>query len=146
MQGEYHFFTKQQQVKDWCQFILDNWDFTKGIAVKSELDGGAEARTLAQNASIHIWFKMMSEALNENGLDQKIVIDKVKDEYTMWTPERFKEDIFKGVMYALYKQTSTTKLKKSELSKAQEITAGFFHREFPEYNLPLEMPHKGNLK
>ena len=146
MQSEYHYFTKPQQVKDWCQFILDNWDFTKGIAVKSELDGGKEARTLAQNAAIHIWCRQMADALNENGLDQQVVVEQIKPEGRMWTAERFKESILKGIIFALFQETSTTKLTKKQLSDAHDVTASFFRSKFPEYNLPLDMPHKETLK
>lgn len=78
-----------------------------------EKDGG---RTSAQNNSLHLYLKMLSQELNEAGLDMKQVV-KVDIE---WNTVNAKEYLWRPIQKALLKKDSTTRLKKSEVSRVYE--------------------------
>ncbi len=65
----------------------------------------------AQMRSLHLYFRMLSDALNSAGLDIK---QTVKADVS-WTPEGIKELIFRPILKALYNKKSTTALKKDEI-------------------------------
>jgi hypothetical protein len=71
-------------------------------------------RTDSQNKALHKFFSLLSDKLNEQGLDMKKVI---KAEI-WWTPSAVKEKLWKPVMEAKYGKRSTT-----ELEKQMEIDA-----------------------
>lgn len=144
MSGEYHYFRTKQQVLDWAQFVVDNWEWTRGIAVKSELNTGT--RTLAQNAAMHQHFKNVADGLNEIGIDQKIVFEHRESSIlTKWTGDSIKEVVYKPIMLALTKKKSTTMLNKSEVAQIDEALDVWFAKQFPNFQYP-EFPHKEALK
>jgi len=74
-------------------------------------------RTLTQNAALHKYFWLLSQALNEAGYDVGATI-KVP---VSFTPETVKEYLFKPVMKALHPdKVSTTELTTTEVSEVYE--------------------------
>jgi hypothetical protein len=72
-------------------------------------------RTLSQNSSLHKLFEILSEELNTNGLDARLVL---KPTYQIWwTPEMIKRDLFKPLMKAMLDKESTTQLNTAEVDK-----------------------------
>lgn len=72
-----------------------------------------DKRTIRQNSSLHLYFKLLSEALNEAGLDMKAVI-KPEVEIS-WTPTSVKEYLWKPLQEKLFGKRSTTRLKKKDI-------------------------------
>jgi hypothetical protein len=69
-----------------------------------------EKRTTQQNRTLHSYFEMLAETLNEAGLDMKIVL---KPEVQIsWTKENVKEYLWKPLQKALLQKESTTELEK----------------------------------
>jgi hypothetical protein len=75
-------------------------------------------RTIQQNKALHAWFKLLSDYLNENGLDMRVVLKP--DWRIWWTPESVKENLFKPLMEAMYQKESTTELNTAEINKVYE--------------------------
>lgn len=69
-------------------------------------------RTLQQNKSLHKYFALVSEALNEQGQDFSKVFDKPLN--IKITPNIIKECMWKIVQNVMYGKQSTTELLKSE--------------------------------
>lgn len=70
-------------------------------------------RTTKQNRSLHKYFELLSEALNDAGYDVKKTL---KADFEIdWSPVLIKEIIFKPVMKAKYAKKSTTDLSSGEL-------------------------------
>lgn len=67
-------------------------------------------RTEKQNAALHLYFTLLSEALNESGMDMKQFI-KVD---IQWTPTSVKEQLWKPLQKVLLNKISTKKLNKTE--------------------------------
>lgn len=71
-------------------------------------------RTLIQNRALHLWFEMLSKALNESGYTVQLVLKEKMD--LDWNKAMVKELLWRPAMKALVKKDSTTKL-----NKLQEI-------------------------
>ena len=67
-------------------------------------------RTPTQNASLHLFFTLCATALNAAGLDQKKVLAPGAD--IPWTPQAFKENVWRPVQKAMYGEESTARMKK----------------------------------
>jgi len=73
-----------------------------------------EQRTIQQNKAMHVDFKLICDALNDAGLDQRKVL---KPSISIpWTEHAVKEQLWKPIQKALYGKESTT-----ELDKLKEI-------------------------
>lgn len=75
-----------------------------------------EQRTLKQNKSLHKYFSLLAEELNNAGLDMKHVLTVD----IPWTPENIKEWIWKPVQKAQLVKESTTELTTAEVNKVYE--------------------------
>jgi hypothetical protein len=78
-----------------------------------------EQRTLTQNRAIHKYCAMVSQDLNDCGLDMKRVI---KDEIDIpWTEASAKEYLWRPIQKALKLPDSTKDLNKKEVSQVYEV-------------------------
>lgn len=93
-------------------------------------------RTLRQNASLHLMFKQLADALNEAGLDVRTTLSEELEH--PWTPYLIKELIWRRVQKSMYGKKSTTQLETGEIDKIFEViirylgeTKGFECPPFP---------------
>jgi hypothetical protein len=78
-----------------------------------------QKRTNKQSRALHLFFTMLSEALNLGGLEMKIVL-KYETEI-WWTPESVKIYLWKPLQKAMFGKESTTELEKQvEIDKVHE--------------------------
>ena len=75
-------------------------------------------RTLVQNASLHLYFRLLAEELNNAGLDMKKTLKQDAD--IPWSDDRIKEFLWKPIQYAQLGKKSTTELTTSEVDKVYE--------------------------
>lgn len=76
-------------------------------------------RTSQQNRGLHLFFTLLSDSLNDAGLDQRKVL---KPSVSIpWTLESVKEQLWKPIQKLMYNKNSTTDLdKKQEIEKIHE--------------------------
>ncbi len=126
-------FADQEAYQTW----LDQWG--EGQAVMVSISKESDKRTASQNNSLHLYFSLVSEALNESGL----TIEKVIDNFTMeheWSPALVKELLWREAQRFATKKESTTQLNKlQEIDKTFEIVNRFLaklgiHVPFPSIN------------
>jgi hypothetical protein len=111
----------------------------------------ATQRTTAQSNALHLFYTMLSEALNNAGLDMRTVL---KESYDLsWTPESVKAHLWKPIQKAMYGIESTRELTKTggEIQKIHETIMrglaekfGLDYIEFP--NDPDEAPLRKDYK
>lgn len=76
-------------------------------------------RTSQQNRALHKYCAMLSEALNDAGLDARTTL---KPEVEIpWTPDMVKELMFKPIMKAMLHKESTTELDTKEVNEVYEV-------------------------
>ena len=128
--GKINFSDKDDSFQTW----IDQWE--EGTELEVSVSRKSDRRTLTQNNSIHKYFELVSEALNESGL----TIEKVIENFTMeheWSPALVKELLWREAQRFATKKESTTELNKLEdISKTYEIVNRFLaklglHIPFP---------------
>lgn len=72
-------------------------------------------RTKQQNRALHVLFQMMSDLLNENGLDMRKTLKPSVD--IPWSPDSVKEFLWRPVQEAQFNKHSTTELSTVEVDK-----------------------------
>lgn len=78
-----------------------------------------KSRTIQQNKSLHLWFQMLADALNDAGWNvQKTLRHDVE---VPWNRTLVKELIYRPVMEAMTDKHSTTKLDRMEPSQIYEV-------------------------
>lgn len=108
-------------------------DYVKNAEVTEEVKG---TRTGAQNRALHTYFTMVSDALNDAGLDIRAVI---KEEVEIpWTPENVKEYLWKPVQKLAVQKEHTRELTKAEVSEVWEI----FNRHIAKHGVFIDFPHE----
>ena len=80
-----------------------------------------KSRTSLQNRSLHLWFNLLSEALNDAGFDMKKVIRQELN--IKWTSYNIKEYLFKPMADVLFGKDSTTKLTTNEIDEVYEVVS-----------------------
>lgn len=69
-------------------------------------------RTPQQNKALHVDFRQISDALNDAGLDMRLVLKPGVP--IPWTPKSVKEYLWRPIQNAMYQKKSTTELAKQE--------------------------------
>ena len=98
-------------------------------------------RTQAQNRAMHLFFEVLAEQLNENGLDMKKVLKPEID--ISWTKYNVKEYIWKPIQEALYLKKSTTELLKTEeIDKIYDVVNRHISEKF---GISVQFPSEEDL-
>jgi len=85
-------------------------------------------RTLRQNAAMHVYFKNLSEALNDAGLDMKRVLKPEID--IPWSAKTVKEWLWKPIQDYVMGEKSTTKLNRANVSEVYEVLTRHMAEKF----------------
>ena len=86
-------------------------------------------RTNQQSRSMHLLFDQVSKELVQQGIDQRTVIEHLQGYDCPVTPEFLKE-IWKSIMYTMYRKTSTTKLTTKEMTDCYDVFNKFMGENF----------------
>ena len=76
-------------------------------------------RTMTQNAALHKYLSLLSEALNDAGYDMKQVLKNDID--IPWTMENAKEHLWRPIQKSVIGKDSTTKANTSEYSEIHNV-------------------------
>ena len=91
-----------------------------------ELKEKKNTRTLQQNRSLHLFFTMISDQLNELGIEYRYFGLKGQELSLMYTPELVKMFFWKPIQKALFDFESTTQLNTDEMNKIIDVIIKFF--------------------
>ena len=75
------------------------------MSVQARTDAQDTQRTLQQNKALHKWLRMVSDTLNDAGLDMKTVLKPEVD--IAWTPEMAKEYLWRPIQRVMTGEEST---------------------------------------
>lgn len=97
-------------------------------------------RTLLQNNALHLYCKLLSEALNDAGLDMKVVL---KPEVEIpWSKDSVKEFIWRPVQKAMIKGQSTTEMDTVDPSEIYKVIDRHISEKF---GVHVEWPSKEKM-
>lgn len=95
---------------------------------------------MKQNNSIHLYYQLLAEALNEAGYDMKAVIRQEVD--IPWTAYSVKEFLWRPIQKMIMGENSTTKLKKKDIDVIYETLSRVIGERTGVY---IEFPSIDNL-
>lgn len=78
-----------------------------------------DKRTSKQNRALHLYFRLLAEALNEAGYDMKAVIRKEVD--IPWTMESVKEYLWRPIQKQYILEKSTVQLSTKNIDEIYDI-------------------------
>ena len=76
-------------------------------------------RTNAQNRALHLWCRLLSDTLNEAGLDQREVLLPSVD--IPWNEQSVKESLWRPIQEAVINKESTAEAETDEYNKVYEV-------------------------
>ena len=77
-------------------------------------------RTELQNSAMHLYFRMLADALNDAGLEMKAVL-AAKEVDVPWDERRIKEVLWRPIQEAMTNKESTTELTTGEPSQIYDV-------------------------
>jgi len=96
-----------------------------------------DKRTNQQNKALHTFFQLLSDELNTQGLDARVVL---KPTYKIWwTADSIKRDLFCQLSKAMFNKEHTSDLTKKEVDKVYEQLMFILGEKFGVY---VEFPAK----
>ena len=108
--------TKQFHLEEAIRELTETFEKTGYVEMECTT---ARTRTARQNRALHVFFRVLSEALNDAGLDQRKVL---KPNFPIpWTTHSTKENLFKPIMRAMFEIESTTKLERVQVSQVYDV-------------------------
>lgn len=120
------------------KFFLDQ-QFEQHKYLHCKLTTG-RTRTNTQNAALHLYFKMLAEALNEAGFEYKYYIFDTEFEIP-WTPELVKIQMWKPIQEKLTSKKSTTEPKTYDYGDIYDV----LNRALARHNIYVPWPSKDEL-
>ena len=100
-------------------------------------------RTDTQNAAIHVFCRLIAEALNGAGYEMKVDSPVLRSEVEVpWTQDSVKDFIWRKVQMSLYPaKEATVKLERTEVSEVAEVIIRHLGEKF---NLQVSFPDRGD--
>ena len=123
--------TEKYRAKEYFKKLIDSEQII-------EIKNVGKKRSLLLNASMHFWFTLIANDLNDSGQYMNLDFYKGKSQVS-WTLNSIKEVFFRPIMVAMFGIESTTELtNKQTLEVVEEI-----HRILGEtFQISVEFPNK----
>jgi len=78
-------------------------------------------RTSQQNKSLHLYLTMMAKAFSDAGIDNKMLMDTFKQEFSIPVTDTFLKQVFRKIMAGMYGYESTIELSTTEMVKVYDV-------------------------
>jgi len=91
-----------------------------------ELTKKSNSRSAKQNRSLHLYFTLISDQLNDMGLEFNYQGLKGMDLSVRHTPEIVKTFIWKPIQYAMFNIESTTKINTIQINEILDVLTVYF--------------------
>ncbi len=109
------------------------WELEEG---EYELEIRSPKRTNSQNKAIHLYCEMVATALNDSGIDKKVVLSLLKESIP-WSKETVKEDLWKNFQKYMGLGVKTSKLKTNEVSQIYDLVNRFLSEKLKLDYIPF---------
>ena len=117
-----------------------NFYINKGYTV--DLIQKKNTRTTKQNSALHLLFTIVSNQLNEIGIEFQYIGLKGSVISTRHTPNLVKEHVWKPIQKALFNIDSTTKLNTEQINEIVDVLTKYFG----DKGIVIAFPSKEQIK
>lgn len=114
--------SQQKQVekfKDYSQHLLQG---LKRVDIKEVKD----TRTTRQNAALHLYFTMISQELNELGMEFQYFGVKGQQLSLRYTPDIVKDYFWRPIQVTLFNIKSTKQINSTQINEIVDVISKFF--------------------
>ena len=94
-----------------------------------ETEKEEKQRTTLMNRSFHLAMTQISRDMVQQGIDQRMLLDSFQGYNVPVTPEFLKE-VFKSIIFQLYRKTSTRDLTTSQMTESFDVLGKFLGENF----------------
>lgn len=95
-------------------------------------------RSSAQNRSLHKALTEISNDLTQQGIEQRTILNDLVG-YTAPVTPTFLKEVFKTIVYTMYRKTSTTELTTKEMVDSWDVFSKFLGEQYGiEYTWPSQ--------
>ncbi len=115
--------------------VIDSLD-EFGLDVTADVKD-ISTRTQKQNASMHMYFTMLANTLNEAGLDFRTLLKE--DAETPWNSDMVKEFLWRKIQIAVTNIKSTSKISKNMVNDVYNILSRHLSEK---HNIVVPFPNK----
>ena len=98
----------------------------------------SKQRSGKQNNSQHLYLRMMAQAFNDAGLDQRMVINKFSDGFSIPVTMEFLKEVFQQVASGMFDKKSTAELTTVQI---QDVYEAFIAGMGQKYGISRPWPH-----
>ena len=123
-----------QSLQEAIKEITDAYQNDRYLKVKVST---GKQRTLTQNGALHLYCRMVSDAMNDAGIEQQVFFKPGFQ--VQWNERTVKDNIWRPVQLAVTDQESTTKPKREQYSFIYE----HINRKLSEHGIHVPWPSKG---
>ena len=101
------------------------------VEYKFVLRGSESTRSQRQNNALHLYCENLAIALNDAGYDQRAVLEKMKEGVEVpWSKSTVKENLWKPIQAHMFRQDSTTRLKRPEVDQVYQVLSRWIAQNF----------------
>ena len=123
-----------------ADFIKDETHEGQQFVLKVMTVTDKNLRTTLQNAAIHVYLKLLSSAMCEQGIDTLKLMEDTSHKSSLYpTKELLKEIMWRRIMKAMFDVDSTKKLSTIQVNKVYERIAQFVAEN---YGISIEFPRE----
>ena len=130
-QGEFSCIENEEQLKIAIEKIQGIFKRDGFIKIKVDTK---KNRTLTQNAAMHVYFKNVADALNDQNMDVRKTLRA--DFHMPWSQALVKELLWKPIAEIVTGNKSTTKLERTDPSKIYDI----LHNKLTDWGVDVPFP------
>lgn len=103
----------------------------------------AKQRTNKQSAALHVYFKLLADALNDAGYDLRRFFEARPKIDINWTPELVKRELWAPLQEVVINKSSTADADRKEYTQVYEILNRFTAEEF---SISIPFPNKDDMQ
>jgi len=131
MTETYNLSTSEGFLKAFTQFT-----YLKEKGATIELKEVKQTRSWLLNRALHLYFTWCANCLNEAGIEFRYTGLKQMEIEIPWTPDLFKEMVWRPIQITLFDIQSTTKVNASQINQILDILTRFFGERGIEIGFP----------
>jgi hypothetical protein len=129
-------------------------EFINSLSGLIEVEKVKQSRSNQQNRALHLFFTILSEQMNENGLEFNYNGIRGNTLSTPYTPHLIKEFVWRPIQKTMFNIESTTKINTVQINQILDVLAVHYSEvgipinfpcEYDYYLKQLELKEKYNL-
>lgn len=106
----------EKSLQDAINQITVAWQENRYITISWQ---AKKKRTLTQNSALHLYFRMLADALNDAGLDQRKTLKPNVE--IPWNETAIKELVWRPIQLAVVSKESSAELTTAEVQEVYEV-------------------------